>query len=76
MEKQQSFQEMVYSVERLTNLMAALGDDRSYYARYMHVQRAIDAGAFPGAFKLNPGGITSPWLIPVEEAEAWLSAEN
>lgn len=27
--------------------------------------------AFPGAEKANPG-VTSPWLIPIEEAEAWL----
>jgi len=41
-------------------------------ARRMRVIRALEAGAFPTARKVNPERETSPWVIPTEEAEAWL----
>ncbi len=61
-----------YSVHQLAQRMSERGDTRSLGARQMQIFRAIKAGEFPGAVKLNEG-VTSPWLIPVIEAEAWLA---
>lgn len=43
--------------------------------RYMKVYRALQAGAFPDAEKLNEG-LTSQWAIPRDNVEKWLEKEN
>ncbi|MFQ5614747.1 MAG: helix-turn-helix transcriptional regulator [Anaerolineae bacterium] len=35
------------------------------------IQRWVAAGVFPNAFKLDPGFIKSPFIIPVEDVEAF-----
>ena len=42
----------------------------------MTVYRWIDAGHFPGAHKLTPGGQTSPYRIPEEDIEAFKKAQR
>ena len=58
-----------YSIEELAR---CLGNERSLDARTIQVHRALQAGAFPGARKVNPDKETSPWVIPREEGDAWL----
>lgn len=55
-------------------LLQQQGDPRNLDAIRVHIHRANACGAFPGASKLNPGGETSPLLIPVDEVETWLGA--
>ena len=63
------------SVDDLVNMLTEGGDARTYTGKYMHVHKAIRAGAFPSAAKLNDGQ-TSPYIIPTEEAKAWLEGER
>ena len=62
------------SVDQITALLQEQGDDRSQDAIRVHVIRAIESGSLPGAFKVNPGKQTSPWLVPAASVEAWLDA--
>jgi len=57
-------------------LLAERGDDRTFEARRQHVIRAIEGGDLEGAYKANPDGVTSPWLIPVEVVEEWFHASR
>jgi len=75
MEAKLDEQDRMLSVFRLAELMGERGDSRSLEARQMHVHRALQAGEFPGAWKVNPDRETSPWLIPLEEAEEWLNVQ-
>jgi len=67
-------QELV-SVFRLAEMLGERGDERSLDARQMHVHRALQAREFPSAWKVNPKRETSPWLIPLEEAQQWLNSQ-
>ena len=68
-------QRQFVSVEDLVSMMTEGGDGRSWTAKYMHVHKAIRGGAFPSAAKLNDGQ-TSPYIIPITEAEAWLGEQH
>jgi hypothetical protein len=61
------------TVDDLVNMMTEYGDGGTYTAKYIRVHRAIHGGAFPSAAKLNDGQ-TSPYIIPIAEAEAWLES--
>ena len=62
------------SVDQIAKLLKGQGDNRSLDAIRVHVIRAIEGGSLPGAFKVNPGKQTSPWLVPAESVEAWIDA--
>jgi hypothetical protein len=63
-----------YSVSQLAQLLKESGDKRSLKAIDKFIVRHIHM--FPGARKLNPEKETSPWMIPVEDAERWLEIER
>jgi len=65
-----------YSVNQLALRLQERGDARSLTAINKFLIRAINDGVFPNAYKAEPRGITSPWLIPVEDAERWLEVEK
>jgi len=65
-----------YSVNQLALRLQERGDTRSLTAINKFLIRAVNAGAFPNAYKAEPRGVTSPWLIPVEDAERWLEVER
>ena len=62
------------SVDQIARRLQASGHERSLDAIRVHVIRAIESGALPGAFKVNPDRVTSPWLVPAESVEAWTNA--
>ena len=62
------------SVEQIARLMQERGDPRSMDTIRVHIIRAIESGSLPGAFKVNPDKVTSPWLVPHESAWGWLDA--
>jgi len=35
------------------------------------VNNLVNRGRFPGAYKLDPDSVNSPWLIPTKEVEAF-----
>ena len=62
-----------FSVDQIVAVLHARGDKRSAGAIRIHVIRAIESGSLPG-YKVNPDRVTSPWLVPAENVEAWLGA--
>ena len=69
---QEARMERPMSVDQIAQRMKALGDQRTLEALRMHVVRAIQGGTLSGAYKVNPDRETSPWLVPIENAEKWL----